>query len=233
MTDINVRAAIGGNNPPDPIDQINTAHDAERSEAEAWLDGTRVENEGQMKAVDVLRKAARQWRIALETGQKSEAAPLHDAWKAALDRWKPTIEDAKRIEKGLVALNDEFKRNLAAERAEAERAARVAAETKAREAREAALKADTANIDAQRVAAQKQADAEAAQIAAAKASKANNVKGLRTVTKYEVTDHRALINWIAKNDRDAMTAFIEEYARKNHARVNADGVKVWTEKVAY
>jgi hypothetical protein len=49
-----------------------------------------------------------------------------------------------------------------------------------------------------------------------------------------VTDHRALLNWIAKNDRDAITAFIDDYARKEHKAVaNADGLKVWTEKIAF
>ena len=60
------------------------------------------------------------------------------------------------------------------------------------------------------------------------------MKGLRTVTRYEITDHRALLNWIAKNDRDAVTAFIEEYARKEHKVIaNADGLRVWTEKEAF
>ena len=68
---------------------------------------------------------------------------------------------------------------------------------------------------------------------AAEAAK-DTVKGLRTVTRYEITDHRALLNWIAKNDRDAVTAFIEEYARKEHKVIaNADGIRVWQEKEAY
>lgn len=223
---------IGHNNPPDPIDQINAEYEATREEAEMWLDGALVENEDQMKAVDALRKAAREWRQSLETGQKSESAPLHDAWKAALARWKPTIEDAQRIEKGLVALVDGFKRKLAAEKAEAERKARAEAEAKAKAARDAAQAADAANIEAQREAARMQAEAEEAAKIAAKASK-DTVKGMRTVTRYEITDHRALLNWIARNDRDALTAFIEEYARKEHTVLGAaEGIKVWREKVA-
>ena len=76
-------------------------------------------------------------------------------------------------------------------------------------------------------------EAEAAQQAAMAASK-DTVKGLRTVTKYEVTDHKALLNWIAKNDRDAITDFINEWARKEHkACANADGLRVWMEKEAF
>jgi hypothetical protein len=60
------------------------------------------------------------------------------------------------------------------------------------------------------------------------------VKGLRTVTRYEITDHRALLHWIAANRRADMTAFIEEWARKNHRETQqADGLRGWTEKEAY
>ena len=77
---------------------------------------------------------------------------------------------------------------------------------------------------------------EAADLARAQATAAQKdiVKGMRSVTKYEITDHRALLNWLAKNDRDAITAFIEEYARKEHKAIaNADGLKVWIEKEAF
>jgi hypothetical protein len=74
--------------------------------------------------------------------------------------------------------------------------------------------------------------AEAAQKLAMQAAK-DTVKGIRTVTRYEITDHRALLNFIAKNSRDDVTAFIEEWARKNHKTVTADGLRVWTEKEAF
>jgi membrane protein involved in colicin uptake len=128
---------------------------------------------------------------------------------------------------------DVFKRKLAAEKAEAERKARAEAEAKRREAEKAARKADAADIEAQREAAEAMEAAKQAQAEAAAASK-DTVKGLRTVTKYEVTDHRALLHWIAKNDRDAITAFVDEYARRNHRDiVGAEGLNVWQEKVAF
>ena len=74
------RLSVGGNNPPDPIDAINAQFESVRMEAENWLDGALVENEGQMKAVDALRADARQWRMALEAGAKSATAPLYDAY---------------------------------------------------------------------------------------------------------------------------------------------------------
>lgn len=226
---MNIATPIGHNNPPDPIDTITAQFEDARTEAESWLDGKRVENEGQMKTVDELRGSMRQWRLGLERGQKDATAPLHDAWKREGERWKPTIADAKLIEDGLVALVGGFKHQLAAEK----EAARKAAEAARKEAEAKIAAADTANIDAQREA---RAAMEAADIARAQAAVAqrDTVKGMRSVTKYEITDHRALLNWIAKNDRDAITAFIEDYARKEYKVIpNADGLKVWIEKEAF
>jgi hypothetical protein len=225
--------AIGHNNPPDPIDAITAPFDATRTEAEAWLDGVLVETEAQMTAVDTLRKSMREWRIALEQGQKDATAPLYDAWKREGDRWKPTIADAKLIEGGLVALVDGFKRKLAAEKEAARKAAWEAAEAARRDAEAKIAAADATNIDAQREA---RAAMEAADLARAQASAAqkDTVKGMRSVTRYEVTDYRALLHWIAKNDRDAITVFVDEYARKNHKAIaNPDGLRIWIEKEAF
>lgn len=232
---MNDLSPIGHNGPPDPIDTITAEHENTRMEAENWADGSPVETEAQMKAVDALRAGMRTYRIALEAGQKSATAPLYDVYKAELARWKPTIDDAKRIEDCLVAVVGTFKKRLADEKAAAERKAQQEAWEKTRAAQEAARQADAGDIEAQRAAHAAIAEANAAQDAAA-AAKADSVKGLRTVTKYEITNHKALLHWIAANDRDAITAFIDEWARKNHkSRLGhiTDGLKVWTEKDAY
>ena len=89
------------------------------------------------------------------------------------------------------------------------------------------------NIEAQRAAAQAQAEADEAQRAAALASK-DTVKGLRQVTRYAVDDHKALLNWIARNRRDDLTAFIDEWAKRHHKDcAGADGLRVWQEKEAF
>ncbi|ARO14407.1 hypothetical protein BVG79_01061 [Ketogulonicigenium robustum] len=230
---MNALASVGHNNPPDPIEEICGQYESWRIEAENWLDGSPVETESQMNAVDELRQSMREWRLKLEAGQKSATAPLYDAYKAEGARWKPTIEDAKRIEAGLVSVVNGFKQKLAAEKAEAERQARAEADRKMREAQEAAARANAADIEAQRAAAAAQHEAEIAAAQAAKAGK-DRVKGLRTVTRYEVTDHRSLLNFIARNDRDAITAFIDDWARRNHTTTqNADGLRVWQEKEAF
>jgi hypothetical protein len=232
---MNIQATIGHNNPPDPIDSITAPYDDARAEVENWADGGKVETEGQMQSVDALRKDMRAWRLALEAGQKEATAPLHTAYKTELDRWKPTIEDAKRLEGCLVSMVDGFKRKLAAEKEVARKAAWQAAEDARREAVAKVAAASAPNIEAQREA---QEALDAASDARAKASKAQKdvVPGMRTVTRYDVTDYKALINWIARNQKDAMTAFVDEWARKNHKTTTAgadDGLSVWQSQEAY
>jgi hypothetical protein len=221
------------NNPPDPIDEALAPFGDFISEAENWLDGTSVENEGQMKAVDDLTKQLKAAKKAVEAAEESEAKPFYDQWKAAKARFKPTLDDLDRRVKGLVAAVDVFKRKLAAEKEAARKEAERLAWEATRAAQEAARQADASNIAAQREAAAAIAAAEEAQRLAAAAAK-DTVKGMRTVTRYEITDHRALLNWIARNDRDAVTAFIEDWARRNHKQHDAaDGLRVWPEKEAF
>ena len=48
-----------------------------------------------------------------------------------------------------------------------------------------------------------------------------------------VEDHRAALHDIAANDRNAVTAFIEDYVRRNFKARPIKGVRVWQEKEAY
>lgn len=222
----------GHNNPPDPLDEA-IATDAEALElAEGILTGDPVETEEQMHAVDAIAKRLKAVLKAVTAAKESESKPLHDAWKAALARYKPTETDLEKQIKGCVAMVDGFKRKLAAEK-EAERKAKERAAWEAAEAaRKASAEAAASDIEAQRAAAEAQRQAEEAQRAATAAAK-DTVKGMRTVTCFEVTDHRALLHWIAANRRDDITAFLDEWAQKNHRNVTADGLRVWQEKAAF
>ena len=146
---MNALAPIGHNGGPDPIDEATAPYQAAIEEAGNWLDGTTVENEGQMKAVDAIAKQIRAARSDLDKAKKSATAPLHDAWKAELARWKPTEDDLDRIQKGLAALVDGFKRKLAAEKADAKRKAEAEAWAARRAAEEAARAAAASDLDAQ------------------------------------------------------------------------------------
>lgn len=222
----------GHNNPPDAIDEATAPYADAIAEAQNWLDGEPVENEGQMKAVDVLTKQIKAAIKDTVAGQKSESAPHFDAHKAAIARWKPTVDDLKLLMLGLVACVGPYKKKLADEKAEAQRKAWEQANI-ARKASEAALNAASAsNIEAQREAQDLQQQAIDTQKAAQAQSK-DTVKGIRTTHHYEIEDGRACINWILQNDRDALTAFMDEYARKNHRNADIAGVKSWTTKEAY
>jgi hypothetical protein len=227
------RHGIGANNPPSPIDDALMSYGDAISEAEGWLDGKPVETEGQMKAVDTLIKEIKAAKKSVEAAEESEAKPIYDQWKAAKDRYKPTLTDLDRIVKGLVTTVDAFKRKLAAEKEAKRKEAERLAWEETRKAQEAARNAAANDIEAQRQAAAMQDAAEAAQ-KAAMAAKGDVVKGMRTVTLHEVTDHRALLHWIAVNRKDDLTAFIDEWARKNYKdNHGADGLRVWTEKQVF
>lgn len=230
---MNAAAKIGHNAPPDPIDEALAPFGDTITEAENWLDGTPVETEGQMQAVDALIKGIKAAKKAVEAADESVTKPMYDAWKAEKARFKPTLDDLDRMVKGLVAAVDTFKRKLAAEKEAARKAAERAAWEATRAAEDAARAAGASDIEAQRAAAAKIAEAEAAQKVAMAANK-DTVKGLRTVTRYEITDHRALINYIALKHREDLTAFIEEWARKNHKEnATAPGLRVWQEREAF
>jgi chromosome segregation ATPase len=225
-------ASIGHNNPPDPIDTALEPFGDVITEAETWLDGTRVETEGQMKAADTLIKGVKAARKAVDEARDTVTKPLHEAWKAEVARWKPTQDDLDRIVKGLVALVDDFKRKLAAEKEASRKKAEAEAWEATRKAQEAARQADAANLEAQREAAAAMAEAEEKQRQAQAAAK-DVVKGLRTVHRHTIDDHRAALHWIAKHDRDAVTAFVEAYVAKNFKTAAIDGVTVTTEREAF
>lgn len=224
---------IGHNNPPDPIDEAIAPYSGAIEEAENWLDGSKVDSEGKMHAVDVIIKDLRAAKTELGKAEKEATKPLHDAWKREIARWKPTKDDLDTRLKGMVALVDDFKRDLAAKKEEELRKAFEAARKAEAEAKAAAEKASLSDYDAQ-IEAQKKIEAAKEANQKAAAAKKDTVKGMRTVTLYEVTDARALINWIARNDKKSVALFIEDWARKNHkSNAGADGLRVWQEKQAY
>lgn len=229
---MNDRAVIGGNFPPDPIDEAMAPHAGTLDEAQNWLDGEPVQDEAQLKATDALLKELKAALKDLNAARDEATKPLHEAWKAEIARWKPTQDDLDRMVKGLVAAQAPFKKALADKKEAEKRAAWEAANAARRQAEEAAKAAQASDIEAQREAAALAAQAQAADDAA-RAKAKDTVKGMRTVHRYEIEDHRAALHWIAQNDRDAMTAFIEAYVAKNHKDIEIAGVRRWTEKEAF
>ena len=229
---MNKVAEIGHNNPPDPIDLALEPFADILMEAENWLDGAEVQNEDQLKATDHLLKELKAARKAVDSARDESTKPLHEVWKAEVARWKPTQDDLDRQVKCLVSAQAPFKAKLLAEKEAARIKAEEAAAEKARLAREAHQAANASSIEAQRAADAMMAEAEEAAKAASRAAK-DTVKGMRTVQVYAIEDHRAALHWIAKNDREAVTAFIDEYVRRNFKLRVIDGVQVETKKEAF
>jgi len=232
MTDTNTRAVIGGNSPPDPIEVLTAQYDDIISEAQNWSDGESVTDEAQMNAVDELIKGFKTYRADLTKAAKERTDPLHKAWKSEVAAVKVYTDDADLLQRTLVAAVAPFKAKLAAEKEAARKAAWQAAQDAEREANAKAAAADTANIEAQREAAQAQAAAMEARKTASAAQK-DTVKGMRTVHYHDIADMRALVNWIATNDKPAMAAFAEAYAARNHKDIPDAVVRSWTAKEAF
>ncbi len=232
MATANPRAVIGGNAPPDPIDTALEPYSDILEEVANWLDGATVENDGQLTATDALLKELKAARKAVDEARDDCTKPLHEAWKSEVARWKPTQDDLDRQVKCLVAAQAPYKQKLVAEQEAAKAKAREEAERIAEAARQAHLAANAASIEEQRKADELLAAAEEAAKAVAKADKAT-VKGMRTVQVYMIESHKDALNWIARNDRDAVTAFIEEYVRRNFKTLTIEGVKATTEKEAF
>jgi hypothetical protein len=217
------------NSPPDPIDEALAPFDDIITEAGNWLDGSAVETESQMLAVDTLIKGMKAAKKAVEAADESATKPMYDAWKAEKARFKPTLDDLDRQVKGLVAAVDTFKRKLFAEREVARKEAERRAWEATRAAEQAARTAAASDIEAQRAAAAAMAQAEAAQRASVAANK-DTVKGLRTYTIHEITDGTACARWIWQNDKDALLAWMQAYVDRSTGSI--DGVTVRTEKRA-
>jgi hypothetical protein len=230
--DMNKITTIGHNNPPDPITEALAPFDAVITEAENWTDGEVIETAEQLEVVDGLTKSIKEALKEVGLAEKSAAAPLYDEWKAEKARWKPTLDDLTRIRDALVATCAPFKAKLAAEKKAAERKAWEEANAARLEAERVAREAAASDLEGQRAAqAAKEAALEADK--AARAASKDKVKGMRKVHKYEITDHRAALHWIAKNDREAVTSFIETYVSKNHKVSDIDGVNQTIEKEAF
>jgi len=223
---------IGHNNPPSDIDEAIAEYSDSIEEAQCWLDGDPISDEAQLRATDTLLKEIKGALKALNAARNAATKPLHEAWLAEVARWKPTQDDLDLIIKGLIAIQDPFKRALVEKKEAEKRAAWEAAETAKREAEKAANAARTSDIEAQREAALKADEAQRALEDASSKQKAK-VKGMRTVYRYEIDDHRAALHWIAKKDRDAITEFINSYVAKHNRDCDIEGVRTWTEKKAF
>lgn len=229
---------MGHNKPPAcllPLSDLLAPFAAYLEEADHWLDGVPVETEAQLEAVDVLLLNVKAAEKALLEARDGATRPLHEAWKAEVARWKEPLDEVERLKRGLARISNDFKVRLAEQREQEAQRLRRDAERMMRSAQDLAQTVDPGNIHSVRVADQARRAAEEAQRSAKFAEK-TRVKGIRTVQKWAFIDaegRRQALHWIARNDRDALTEFIDAYVTRNFRNKPIDGVKTWHERQVY
>lgn len=255
--DLNPRAVMGGNQPPAEaelspweveamaaIDEAMAPHGDTFEEIANWLDGQPIQNADQMKAVDKLSKSLREARKELAELRSEKVTPLHDAWKLGVATFARVEADQDRMQKGLAAIGDKFKKEEKAKRDAEAAAAKAEAERKAQEAADAQRKAaeNEGDLEAQREAAALQEQAKAASKQAGKAvNQAKEIKGLHTVKRwrFEVDPRqdpqgarRAALLEIMRKDPAAICDFVDAYINRNFRDMQIAGVIVYEEKEA-
>lgn len=231
MTD---RLAMGANNPP-AIDAFSMALDDAYATAKDFLDGQPIENQGQADAIGLIVSEVKKLRKDMDAARAEEKRPHDEAAKAVQAKWKPNLERADTIVEAAQRPLTTYLAKLAAQQAEAERLAREVADRLTQEAIAASRQANSMDDlervkDLQKTADRAAKDAKRAGNAKAHVAGMDRAIGLRSYKVATVTDRRAALNWIAKNDPDALAAFVEEYANRHAATRPMDGVVVALER---
>ena len=234
MENTNKRAVAGNNQPPTPMETVAAQYASTMEELSNWGDGKKVEDRASMDAVDAILKELKQYGTALGKAGQEYTAPHHSTWKAAVAEVKGYTDDLAMMKQTCLDLVKSFKEKLAAEVAEKQKQSNIIAAKARQDALDAqkALEDAEGDIEAKREAKAKLDEAKAA-TKAVESVKKEAVKGLRTVHHYKIESHKGALNDIVKNDRDAMTAFIEWYVDQNHRKRPIGGVVTWETKEAF
>ncbi len=228
-------APIGHNAPP-KFDALSLAMDDARDTAKDFLDGKPIENQGQADAVGKIVSEVKKLRKEADDARAEEKRPHDDAGKAVQTKWKPLLEKADTIvsaaQKPLTAW---LTQEQARQAQEAENARQEAVERQ--QAAIAAQRGAAGNLEATEAAKVLQKQADDAVKIAARAEKAkpqvagmDRAIGLRSRRVAKVTNYRALLDWLIANDRDALEAFMDDYAQKKLATL--PGVEIELERSA-
>jgi hypothetical protein len=215
---MNAIATIGHNRGPTPFDDCERKVLDLFDEAKNFLDGEAITTQDMADAVSKLLDMIRKAKKEADDFRAAEKKPHDDAAKAVQEKWKPLITRcdlaADAAKKALTPYLEAVERE---KRAVAE-AARKAADEQAKAAQEA-LRASRDDL-----AAREQAEAmlESAKKAEAVASRAEKDKAqgkggaravsLRTTYVSDIQDYQALAAHVWREDREALTAFLDDYA---------------------
>lgn len=238
--DTNIRAGIGGNNPPEPtpFEAVRTRIDGLYLEANNWLDGAPVDTAELAAGVEKLEAAIKAAVKDAEDARKAEAKPFDDGKAEVQARYNLLIGETKTVKGTAILALEACKAALTpwrikaqAEKDAAAAAARKQAEEKAAAALAARQVADLANLAAKAESDRLLAEAEEARKAANRAEKAATTKtGLRTTYRAVMIPDglQAAARHIWANDQAALSSFVQSWA-DNTVRsfgANAEGLVI-------
>ena len=172
--------------------------------------GGQVTTDEQDAALDSLLDDIRKARKAADADRVAEKKPHDEAGKAVQAAYKPVLDKADTAMAEIKRLLTPYRTAKQRAKDEAARKAREEAEAKERAAREALETSDdlTERFEAE------------SQLAQAKklTSVANKIDrtatGLRSRQVAVVTDRRALLEYVMRNDADTLTAWLSDYAQR-------------------
>lgn len=220
-------SATGHNNPP-PHEAMAMHVDDLFQLVSDTTEGAEVKTDAQEAALADLLDQIRQAEKDAEQQRKTEKEPHLEAGRMVDAAWKPVKAKCEAAAAHIKGLLTPYRVEKQRAKDEAERRAREEAEALEKAAQEKLQKPEHL---------QAKFDAETELKAAKKLTVAANrtareATGLRTRKVANVTDRRAALNWIARNDADALDAFVNDYARRNAVTRPMDGVAVEEVRVA-
>lgn len=217
---------IGHNNPP-PLEMMGLHIEELFSLVSGSLAGGEVTTDDQEAALDAILDDLRKAKKDADAMRATEKKPHDDAGKAVQAAWKPLLDRCDKAADAIKAALTPYRTAKQRAKDEAARIAREEAEAKQRAAQAALRQSDDLET---RFAAEEQLKA-ASKLAAQANRIDRSATGLRTYQIADVTDRRALLEHVMRNDPDALTDWLAEYARKA-LPAQLPGVTIRTEKKA-
>lgn len=217
---------IGHNNPP-PLETMGLHIEDLFSLVSGSLAGGEVTTDDQEAALDAILDDVRKAKKDADAMRATEKKPHDDAAKAVQAAWKPLLDRCDKAADAIKAALTPYRTAKQRAKDEAARIAREEAEAKQRAAQVALRQSDDLES---RFAAEEQLK-QASKLTAQANKIDRSATGLRTYQIADVTDRRALLQHVMRNDPDALTDWLAEYARKA-LPAQLPGVTIRTEKKA-
>lgn len=198
-----------GHNAPPPLEAMSL-HIEDLFSLVSGSVATPVSTDEQEQALDALLDELRTARKEADAQRAAEKKPHDDAAKAVQAAWKPLLDRCDKAADAIKAALTPYRTAKQRAKDEVARIAREEAEAMQREAQAALRQSD--DLEA-RFAAEEQLKR-----ADKLASHANRIDrtatGLRTYQVAEVTDAKALLQHVMRNDPEPLRVWLADYARK-------------------